>query len=268
MDVHKIDRLLTCIFCKEDFPNRAAYRKHLLLHTGSKPFVCTTCEKRFTSKSCLTQHMLTHSTKDAAFPCTSCDKKFKSQTSLTKHMATHEVPDEEEKQQQHACQKCKRVFKHATNLQKHEANCTGVKKEGKKRKDKVVDNYNAEVTENSSGEKSSPRKSETQTKPRKKRKPQKTIIKDENSNVVSSNDAVLSSSKNDADEMDSKRPLVVVTSSAYSQLDSIEATHQTIDMSVLRPSQPIVDSLASSTVSSTGDAVTTFNLLSSTSSHM
>ena len=49
---------LTCQFCEMSFWFQSHLDRHVLQHTGHKPFVCHLCEKSFTRKSTLRGHML------------------------------------------------------------------------------------------------------------------------------------------------------------------------------------------------------------------
>lgn len=47
----------TCKYCLKDFSDVYKLRRHLLLHTGEKPFSCELCGKDFNRKDVLRVHM-------------------------------------------------------------------------------------------------------------------------------------------------------------------------------------------------------------------
>ena len=45
-----------CTFCQKVFPSKANLRRHILVHTGERPFSCDVCGSRFNQKSVLKWH--------------------------------------------------------------------------------------------------------------------------------------------------------------------------------------------------------------------
>ncbi|XP_040917491.1 zinc finger protein 770-like [Toxotes jaculatrix] len=56
----KINSLHQCHTCSKCFPSRSKLQRHILTHTGQKPFGCEMCGKRFRQKTHLRVHCHTH----------------------------------------------------------------------------------------------------------------------------------------------------------------------------------------------------------------
>ncbi|XP_075047931.1 zinc finger protein 770 [Mixophyes fleayi] len=79
---------LLCEFCDKVFPSRSKLERHLMIHTGQKPFTCALCGKSFRQKTHLKIHQLTH-TQEKPFQCNQCLKSFKTPGKLLKHEELH-----------------------------------------------------------------------------------------------------------------------------------------------------------------------------------
>ena len=95
-------------------------KRHKLFHTGVKDFACTECAFRCYLNANLKRHMLSHTgVKD--FACTECDYKCGRNSSLTTHMLSHTgVKD-------FACTECALRFSQKGNLTTHMLTHTGEK---------------------------------------------------------------------------------------------------------------------------------------------
>lgn len=79
-------------------------KKHILNHSGAKPFCCDTCPKNFANKEELKEHK-DRAHKNLRFPCPDCGKSFKVASTMRAHRRTHtnddkkvkaEIPNEEQ----------------------------------------------------------------------------------------------------------------------------------------------------------------------------
>ncbi|XP_056151379.1 zinc finger protein 770-like [Lampris incognitus] len=52
--------LYQCPACSKDFPSMSKLQRHVMIHTGQRPFSCQTCGKRFRQKTHLRVHFRTH----------------------------------------------------------------------------------------------------------------------------------------------------------------------------------------------------------------
>ncbi|XP_074145310.1 zinc finger protein 770 [Sminthopsis crassicaudata] len=81
-------KIHACDTCSKMFPSRSKLERHLLIHTGQKPFKCSLCSKSFRQSTHLKIHQLTH-TEERPFQCCFCQKGFKIQSKLLKHKQIH-----------------------------------------------------------------------------------------------------------------------------------------------------------------------------------
>ena len=74
-----------CPFCSKIMQIPYNMKRHILTHTGEKPFVCNDCGKSFNDKGNLSRHNLIH-TGEKPFSCSFCDYSCIQKNVLQKHM--------------------------------------------------------------------------------------------------------------------------------------------------------------------------------------
>uniref|UniRef100_A0A6A7FXR7 Gastrula zinc finger protein XlCGF26.1-like n=1 Tax=Hirondellea gigas TaxID=1518452 RepID=A0A6A7FXR7_9CRUS len=78
----------SCEYCSEWFSSLCDLERHILQHTGEKPYKCSRCSTSFTRMSSLNNHSRIHSG-DRPHVCKICSHSFCYKYQLNKHINTH-----------------------------------------------------------------------------------------------------------------------------------------------------------------------------------
>lgn len=85
-----IRRKFSCCHCGKSFKTKSHLQRHILTHTGEKPYHCNRCDCRFNQSSSLRNHVIAIHTKEFPHSCTNCSKGFLMPALLQKHLQTCE----------------------------------------------------------------------------------------------------------------------------------------------------------------------------------
>lgn len=75
--------------CPRTFSSRFKLVRHILIHSGDRPFQCTSCGRRFHRKDHLKNHLQVHNPNKILHSCHICQKTYCSILSYRKHIAVH-----------------------------------------------------------------------------------------------------------------------------------------------------------------------------------
>ena len=82
--------LTSCTVCSKMFKERHKLKRHMMIHTGEKPYPCHFCGKAFSLEYNLNTQIRVH-TGEKPFECeiSGCGKKFTQSGNLKTHMKTN-----------------------------------------------------------------------------------------------------------------------------------------------------------------------------------
>jgi len=88
--VEGIRRKFHCSHCGngKSFKTKSHLQRHILTHTGEKPYHCNRCGSKFNQSSSLRNHIIAIHTKEYPHYCPTCGKGFLMPALLQKHLAT------------------------------------------------------------------------------------------------------------------------------------------------------------------------------------
>ncbi len=109
---HTGERPYKCHHCEKAFSDPSNLNAHERIHTGEKPFQCGFCAKQFTTSYNLAQHQRIHA-EERAYKCTLCDKSFKQRSTLQHHQSVHS------KEKPFKCPDCNKSYTRRQSLKRH-----------------------------------------------------------------------------------------------------------------------------------------------------
>ncbi|XP_074105906.1 uncharacterized protein LOC141531794 isoform X2 [Cotesia typhae] len=117
---HTGERPYACTLCQAKFTHRGNLNGHMRIHSGEKPFRCDICSKQFSEKSNIKRHIKIHMRVPKPYRCKICSKRFLEVKYVRQHMQNLHVPKVDlPKPRVYKCLTCKAIFKQTSALKKH-----------------------------------------------------------------------------------------------------------------------------------------------------
>ncbi|XP_007899599.2 zinc finger protein 281 [Callorhinchus milii] len=108
-----------CEHCCASFRSSYHLRRHVLIHTGERPFQCSQCSMCFIQKYLLQRHEKIHSG-EKPFCCDQCNMRFIQKYHMERHKRTHSG------EKPYQCHICQQYFSRTDRLLKHKRTCGDV----------------------------------------------------------------------------------------------------------------------------------------------
>ncbi|XP_044308903.1 zinc finger and SCAN domain-containing protein 2-like isoform X2 [Varanus komodoensis] len=93
-----------CPVCSKGFTRKSSLNRHLIIHTGEKPYKCSNCGKSFNRKTNLIAHEVIHS-EEKLYQCADCGETFKPKWGITAYQMDHTG------EKVYKCSACKKSFR-------------------------------------------------------------------------------------------------------------------------------------------------------------
>ncbi|KAI9348216.1 hypothetical protein BDR26DRAFT_854221 [Obelidium mucronatum] len=123
MLTHTGERPFACAYCPSSFNQKIHAKIHERMHTGEKPYVCLMdgCLRAFADPKSVIWHRRMH-TGERPYTCTVCSRTFRCKRGMFKHMRIHtgEKP--------YTCNVCGLAFSQNGNMKTHQKNIHGIGK--------------------------------------------------------------------------------------------------------------------------------------------
>lgn len=85
---HTGEKPFSCQYCSFNTTRKELLKEHINIHTGEKPFSCPFCSYSSSHKNILKVHIRTH-TGEKPYACNFCPYRCTSKTNLNSHLLTH-----------------------------------------------------------------------------------------------------------------------------------------------------------------------------------
>ncbi|XP_020817967.1 zinc finger protein 701 [Drosophila serrata] len=112
---------LKCPVCGLQLSCASSLKRHMVIHTGIKPFKCDECEASFSQREVLKRHMDTH-TGAKRHKCPHCSTCFAQKSNLQQHISRVHMGNN----RTNKCHLCPRSFNHQSGLSRHLVTHAGV----------------------------------------------------------------------------------------------------------------------------------------------